>query len=187
MKINDQIIASITQALRRKSMNKATLAEKMGNGRSWSTKLLNGTLKRLSDDQADLLEEILDVQFFNLKEEDSLPPMVRILGERVKKDPALADFITSLVQYSEGALYHEIPFLPTKDLVNFGKEITRAAHEDPDKPGKVGKIAINFLSDTLKKIKASGDPNETKKGFTASDVKRAIEAGKVAVEREEFG
>ena len=49
--------------------------------------------------------------------------------------------------------YYDLPLIPTKDLVDFGSEIVRAAHEDPDKPGKVGRIAMDWLSNRLKTLK----------------------------------
>lgn len=154
MNVTENTRATIVQSLRRKSMTQSELAEKMGMGKSWVTKLLNGTLKSLSDEHTDLLEEILDVSFFKLTKVDTLSPMARLLGERMKDNPALEEIMTSLVRMTDDSLHHELPYIPTKDLVDFGKEIMRAAHEDPDKPGKIGRIAITWLADRLQKLKS---------------------------------
>lgn len=152
MEITEHTRSTISQALRRLKMSKADLAKKMESGRSWSTKLMNGSLKRLSDDQTERLEDILGVSLLNISEKNPTPELAKQLGEQMKKSDDLAEVVAALVRMGDSSLYHSIPHIPTKDLVDFGKEITRAAHEDPSKPGKVGRIAITWLADRLKKL-----------------------------------
>lgn len=51
------LILSRLRDPKKPAISQSLLAEKMGLGKSWVSKLLNGTLKHLSDDQVDRLQE----------------------------------------------------------------------------------------------------------------------------------
>lgn len=133
-------------------MSQSQLAEKIGLGKAWVSKLLNGGIKNLSDEHTDLLEEILGISFFTIVEKKKIPDLAIKLGEIMEGRPELTELVGNLITFDKSTFY-ALPYLPTKDLVDFGKEILRASHEDPDKPGKVGKIAITWLAERLNSLK----------------------------------
>lgn len=165
MEITDNTRSTITQSLIKMKMTQTVLAKKMKTSKSWVSKLLNGTLKRLSDDQVDLLEEILETSLLEVLEVNPTPEMAKVLGERMKNSEELTDLVTSLLRLydNKSRAYKTIPYLSTKDLVDFGKEIVRASHENPDKCGKVGKIAIEWLAwfQATQGIKGKHTPTQT--------------------------
>jgi len=154
MKINNQIRSVVTQGIRLKQMNKSDLSKAIGVDRSWVTRFFNGDLKSLTSDNITKLQDALNVKFYSV-EGDRISPTARKIAELIEKDERLADMFNSLTLSLEDDHYYDLPHLPTKDLVDFGKEILRASHEDPNKPGKVGKIAITWLAKRLEKIKGS--------------------------------
>ena len=175
MNVTDHTRATITQALRNKSMSQTFLAEKMGLGKAWVSKLLNGGIKRLSDEHTDALEDILDISFFTLVDSTKIPGIAVKLGKLMEERPEVAEIANSLLAMDE-SLFYSLPHLPTRDLVDFGKEILRASHEDPDKPGKVGKIALNRLSKRLDKLKGGSNSNRpaNEPRFSLSDFRHRL-------------
>ena len=153
MNVTEHTIATITQGLRKNNMTQTELAEKMGFGKAWVSKLLKGGIKNLSDEHTDQLEEVLNVSFFTLVETNQVPGLAVELGQQMKDRPELTELVAALLSLNNSTFY-TVPHIPTKDLVDFGKEIVRASHEDPDKPGKVGRIAITWLSERLNKLKS---------------------------------
>ena len=153
MDITDNTRSIITQSLRKLKMTQTELGKKMNTSKSWVSKLLNGTLKRLSDKQVDLLEEVLQTTFVTIESYNQTPELAKELGKRMDSSDDLTDVVEGLIHLfdSKSHAYKTIPYLSTKDLVDFGKEIVRAVHEDPNKHGKVGRIAIEWLSKRLDK------------------------------------
>lgn len=62
----------ILNALRVKKMTKADLSVRIGLGKSWVTKLLDGSLKSIKEDHIDALENALGISFFSVVENDKL-------------------------------------------------------------------------------------------------------------------
>lgn len=145
----------MAQALRDQQLTQADLAKKIGVNRSWATRFFRESdgMKTLDDDLRWKIEDFLGIKFFSAVENNPASALARKLDKVMEKDPRLSESIALLIASLEDDHYHEIPHLPTKDLVDFGKAIMRAAHADPDKPGKVGKIAITWLAERLQKLK----------------------------------
>jgi hypothetical protein len=63
-----------------------------------------------------------------------------------------AQAIEAIVELERAPVTSRLSYRPTKDLVDYGKEIMRASREDPDKPGKVHRIAVMWLAERLRKL-----------------------------------
>lgn len=70
MDLTDRYRALILSGLRASKVSKTELAEEMGFGKSWVTKLLNGTLKSVSDKDAKRIEDLLGIQFVRFVDKD---------------------------------------------------------------------------------------------------------------------
>lgn len=151
MKITNDARSIVAQALRDKKMSQAALAKKLDVGRSWVTKFFNGSLKSLSDDHFFALQETLGVRLVTVSGDQN--PLASKLASQIQKDPKVGQAFSEILAVMTDDHYYDLPMLPTKDLVDFGKEILRASHEDPGKPGKVGKIALTWLADRLQTLK----------------------------------
>ena len=62
MDLTNSTRSIILNALRKKKITQTELAERMGYGKAWASRLLNGGLKSLNDEATDKLEKILDVR-----------------------------------------------------------------------------------------------------------------------------
>ena len=152
MEVTEKVKATISQGLRLKKMNQSELAKKMGMSRSWATRLLNGGLKHLDDDTSDKLMDVLGIQFVRVEDTRKTPELAMRLGENMRGDDDLQDLVAALIRINERKMFHSLPYLPTKDLVEFGKVINRASHENPDKDGKIGRIAMEWLANKLEEM-----------------------------------
>lgn len=155
MEITNATRALVTQALRDKDLKQSDLTKKIGVNRSWATRFFRekGGMKTLDDDLRWKIEDFLGIKFFSAVPQSSSSELAIRFDAALEKDPRLADSMALLLSSIEDDHYFDLPFIPTKDLVEFGKEIMKAAHEDPDKPGKVGRIAVEWLSGKLAELK----------------------------------
>jgi len=154
MKITNSTRSLVAQGLRENKMNQADLAKKLGLDRSWTTRFFktSGGLKSISDDLRWKIEDILAIKFFKVDESES-SALARQIDAAIEKDARIGNACELLLSSLNDDHYYDLPLIPTKDLVDFGKTIVRVSHEDPDKPGKVGKIAMTWLAERLAKLK----------------------------------
>ena len=157
MKITPNVRAIILSGLRNKDVKKTELSIHLGRPKNWATKLFNGTLKTLDDDTVDEICDYLGVSFIEVVEKKQTVSATAVkLSNLMDQDEDIATTITSLAEYLEQATMRRLPYIPTRALVSLGKEITRAAHEDPDKPGKVGRIAVVWIAKHLETTNKAG-------------------------------
>jgi len=147
MNINENVKALILQGLRRKKQNKVWLAEQMGLSKSWATRLLNGQLKTLSDDHAEKLMRILDIEFFTLRRVDDTQVSAKgmQLAAEFDRSPAFASVATALQVAMKETVYTP-KFIPTEQMAAIGNEIIRIAYANEDKPGKVARLVLELLA-----------------------------------------
>lgn len=135
-------------------MNQAELAKKIGVDRSWATRFFQseGGLKTISTDLRWKIEDALDIKILTYTEEEPSGLATQI-NAAIEKDQRIGAACELLLSSLEDDHYYDLPLLPTKDLVDFGKAIVKAVNENPDKPGKVGNIALSWLSNRMAKLK----------------------------------
>lgn len=160
MKITNDTRAIVTKALRDNGMSQAELAKKIGVGRSWMTKFFKGGIKNLSDDHYFSIQDTLGVQLATITRQSASALAIALAAE-IEKDPAIEEAFNGILEVMKDDHYYDLPMLPTKDLVDFGKEIVLASNENPDKPGKVGRLAITWLAEKLQTLKASSQSKKT--------------------------
>lgn len=147
MDITENVKALILQGLRNKKQTKLWLAEEMGLNKSWATRLLNGQLKTLSDDQAEKIMKLLNIEFFTLRRVDDSSVSVKALqiASEYDKNPAFATVATALQQAMKETVYTP-RFIPTDQMRHIGDEIIRIAFANEDKPGKVARLVLELLA-----------------------------------------
>lgn len=147
MNVTESVKALILQGLRKKKQTKIWLAEQMGMHKSWATRLLNGQLKTVSDEQAEQLMGILDIQFFKLKrlDESTISTKAMQVAAEFDRNPAFAS-VTSALQDAMTKAVFTPRFIPTEEMSHIGNEIVRIASENRDKPGKVARLVLELLA-----------------------------------------
>lgn len=151
MTITPPIIAAIIARLRDPGMpklNQAQLAEHMGYGRSWASKLMKGTIKNLSDDDTAKLQAFLGIRLIPEFREtgETVPELAVELGRRMKDSEALTKVIAALMELPQGTCIAGTRWIETQDMTRIGNEIVRIAFANEDKPGKVTRLVLELLA-----------------------------------------
>jgi len=136
------------QAIRKKGITKAQIAEAVSKGKSWPTKFLDGTFKTISDDALHAVENLLGIKYFEVGNSITpTSPLAIRIAHLVDTDPGFAKLAAAL----DTALLHakavSTPkFIPTQDMTRIGQEIIRIAYANEDKPGKVARLVLELLA-----------------------------------------
>lgn len=147
MKITNNTRALILNALRTKGITQTQLAKEMGLGKTWVTKLLNGSLQRLKEEQIDKLQDVLDIKFLVVKDlRPQLPPSLGNLAKIAEQNETLMNLLGDLEQLFQQEAPLTAPYIPTKNMTKLGQEIIRLAYANEDKPGKVAREVLRLLS-----------------------------------------
>lgn len=141
----------ILSGLRNSGVTKTTLAETLGYGKPWATKLLNGTLKAISDTDARKIEALLGIRFVQFVDVDrTVSTLAAQIDKAVEKSPLLVDALAALLRMAEACNSPSAftpPYIETKDMSRIGKEIIRLALANEEKPGKVAREVLKLLSE----------------------------------------
>lgn len=151
MNITPPILATIAARFRDNSkpkLNQAQLAEHMGYGRSWASKLMKGNIKALSDEDSRKMERFLDIKLQDYFQEhgDPIPDLAVRLGQRIKNDEAMTRVIAALMDLPQGTCAQGTRWIPTQDMTKIGQEIIRICFANEDKPGKVARLVLELLA-----------------------------------------
>lgn len=144
--------ALILSGLRKSGVTKTALAEALGYGKAWTTKLLNGTLKAISDVDAEKIERLLGIRFVQFVDVDrKVSSLAAQIDREIERNPHLAETLMALLRMSEECRKPPAPFVPpfieTQDMSRIGQEIIRLAFANEDKPGKVAREVLKLLSE----------------------------------------
>ena len=147
MNVTESVKALIIQGLRKKKQTKIWLAEQMGLHKSWSTRLLNGQIKTLSDDQVEKIMHILEISFFKLRrvDESQISARAMQLAAEYDRNAAFAS-VASVLQTAMTEAVFTPRFIPTEDMARIGNEIIRICFANEDKPGKVARLVLELLA-----------------------------------------
>ncbi len=153
MKISETLRTRIVAGMRDAGLNQTQIAKAMGYEKPWATRLLNGTMKTLSDDQVERLEQILGIEFFRFsktgKEVSGLGLMV---SEATKDNPDLAQAVEAVCRLADRPAFTP-PYIETSDMTLIGQEIIRLVFANEDKAGKVAREVLKLLNDYPKRKK----------------------------------
>lgn len=151
MTITPPIIAAIIARLRDPKMpkiNQAQLAEHMGYGRSWASKLMKGTIKNMSDEDSAKLQAFLGIRLIPEFRDtgEVIPEIAMELGRRMKDSEALTNVIAALLEMPQGTCIEGTRWIETQDMTRIGQEIIKIAFANEDKPGKVARLVLELLA-----------------------------------------
>lgn len=149
MKVTPSTIQLILNRLRNPSLPKirqSDIAEKMGYGKAWVSKLVNGNLKTLTSDQVERLEEILDIRFHSVVEDgESIPDVALEAAKLLETNPKFASVLVGLVEMAKQIPAFSPRYIETPDMTKIGHEIIRIVQANSDKPGKVTRLVLELL------------------------------------------
>lgn len=134
----------IVQGLRTKKQTRKWLAEQMGLNKSWVTRLLNGEIKSLTDEQVEKLQGILEIRFFSMHKGSHTTAALDIAAE-YDSNQAFAK-VVGAVRESMKEVVFTPKYIPTQQMATVGNEIIRIAFENEDKPGKVARLVLELLA-----------------------------------------
>ncbi len=136
------------QAIRQKGITKQQISLATGNGKSWVTKFLDGSLKTLKEDTLFKLEDLLGIKYFSIERAiGARSPLANKIAGMVDSDPAFAKLASALEEALGQARGAFTPrFIPTQDMTKIGQEIIKVAFANEDKPGKVARLVLEMLA-----------------------------------------
>lgn len=149
MKITSNTISLIRNRFRDSSkpkINQSQLAEFMGYGKAWVSKLMNGKLQTLSSEQIEKLEEFLGIRLQAFTDKKNEVPAIAVQISKKMQDS------TPITKIIEALLEIETPaqtgprWIETCDMTKVGQEIIRIAFANEDKPGKVARLVLEILA-----------------------------------------
>lgn len=149
MNVTKSTIQLILNRLRNPSLPKirqSDIAEKMGYGKAWVSKLVNGKIQTLNATQVERLEEILGIRFHTVVEGGgSIPELAAEAGRLIEMNPTFATVMAGIVELAKQEPAFTPKFIPTQDMTKVGQEIIRIAFANEDKPGKVARLVLELL------------------------------------------
>jgi transcriptional regulator with XRE-family HTH domain len=159
MKVTPATIALIKKRFRdptKPKINQSQLADFMGLGKAWVSKLMNRKLQNLSDDQVEKIESFLGIRLAQFVDKSvQVSPMAVELTRKMSEHPSFPKIVEALLEIQvstdPGPLWVE-----TKRLPKIGAEVTRIVMkwEEGTDP-HYSKIAVEVL-DFLRTFYAKG-------------------------------
>lgn len=147
MNMNESAKALILQGLRRKKQTRIWLAEQMNLHKSWATRLLNGQIKSLSDQQTEKIMSILEINFFNLSKVDGskITATAMMIATEYDSSPAFAAVASALRLALRGVVYTP-RYIPTEKMSSTGEQIIAIVEANKEKPGKIARLVLELLA-----------------------------------------
>jgi transcriptional regulator with XRE-family HTH domain len=148
MTVTNNTIALIRRRFRDASkpkINQSQLADHMGYGKAWVSKLMNKKIQNLTDDQVEKMEEFLGIRLQGFVDSrGAVAPMAVEISMKMKESAQVSKIIEALLELDIGS--RDGPrWVETKDMTKLGQEIIRIAFANEDKPGKVASLVLGLL------------------------------------------
>ena len=152
MNVTPTIVDAIARRLRdtsKRKINQSDIARATGMGRAWASRLMLGKLKTLKDEHADILESLLDIQFYeNGSMGARIPEPAARAAKLMQESPAFRDAFLALVDLGESIkIVHSPRYVPTQDMNALGRKIAKLAKDCEGKDGKLANAVLSLLSD----------------------------------------
>jgi hypothetical protein len=149
MKVTNSVISLIKNRFRdtkKPKINQSQLAEHMGLGKAWVSKLMNGKLLNLSEKQVDQLEEFLGIRLHSFVDKKNLvSPIAQKISDKMQENAVISKIVEALLEL-DCSINSGPKWIETKDMTKVGQEIIRIAFADEDKPGKVAREVLKLLA-----------------------------------------
>jgi transcriptional regulator with XRE-family HTH domain len=150
MKVTNTTISLIKKRFRdpkKPIINQSQLAEFMGLGKAWVSKLMNGKLQTLSSKQLDDLETFLGIRLQLMADkEKKISPIALEISAKMQESDAISRIIEALLDIPLPSVDSGPRWIETKDMTKIGQEIIRLCFADEDKPGKVAREVLKLLA-----------------------------------------
>jgi hypothetical protein len=148
MKVTNDTIELIKRRFRdptKPKINQSQLADHMGYGKAWVSKLMNRKLQNLTDEQVDLLESFLSIKLQEFSEVSKMPVLVSELARKMQSSEPLTRIVAALLEL-EPVVEPSTRWIETQDMTKVGQEIIRISFANEDKPGKVASEVLKLLA-----------------------------------------
>lgn len=149
MKVTNNTIALISKRFRDTSkpkINQSQLADYMGYGKAWVSKLMNGKLQSLSSEQVEKLEEFLGIRLESYTDKKHpVPTLALEIAAKMQACEPVARIVSALLEMDVSRPAKGPKWIETKDMSKVGQEIIRIAFANEDKPGKVASLVLSLL------------------------------------------
>jgi transcriptional regulator with XRE-family HTH domain len=148
MKVTNETIELIKRRFRdptKPKINQSQLADHMGYGKAWVSKLMNKKLQNLTEEQVELLEKFLSIKLQEFSEVSKMPPLAAELARKMQTSEPLTRIVSALLEI-EPAIAPSTRWIETKDMTKVGQEIIRLVFANEDKPGKVAREVLKLLA-----------------------------------------
>lgn len=142
------LIAELKRHMREQEISPADIAEAVGTGKPWVSKLLNGKLRSLKLDHIESIERLVGAPLSGIVERpETLTPTALKVANLVDQNAAFSAFIASLFQFVEDQVPPPAPrYVDSSDMTKLGAEIAKIVAEDGQKYGKIAKRVLKLLS-----------------------------------------
>lgn len=136
------------QKIRQRGITKQQISEATGNGKSWTTKFLDGTLKTIKEEDLHKVEELLGINYFTVEKAlGTRSPTAAKIAAMVDNDPLFAKLAIALDEALAQARGAFTPrFIPTKEMAKLGEDIVRIVFANENHPGKVARLVLELLA-----------------------------------------
>jgi len=147
-RLTESMMEQIILAARKKPVSNAQIAESLGLGKPWVSKLLNKKLKTIKLSHLNKLEELLGIQLTrSLTGVKRASSLANRMAARIDEDSEFAKLAAALEDVLDRPRKPAtLPWVPTQDMTRIGQEIIRICFADEDKPGKVAKLVLRLLA-----------------------------------------
>jgi len=126
MTLTPQERTKIANALIRTGVQKKELAEALGLKPSWVTKLLNGTIKNITDAQEREIGKLLKVKLRKFNEQGVAVSAMAVEVDAVMNVSApFTEVVAALLKLAQNHDAAHIPVVETKCLSHIGAELTK--------------------------------------------------------------
>lgn len=127
-------------------INQSEIADRMGFGKAWMSKLMTGKLQSIDDDQVERLESILGIKLQKFRDAKAASPFAQELDAAMNANPALAKAIESIIELAEQTVIDGPRYILPSEMNGLGQAIIRIAFAEQDKPGKVAREVLKLLA-----------------------------------------
>jgi ABC-type multidrug transport system fused ATPase/permease subunit len=137
----------IIQALRKKGLTQADLAAKVGKGRPWATKILQGEIAKISTNDLRAIEDLLGISLMGVESVGSdRSSLAMDIAAAVDADPVFARLVSQIHDLVHPQAVFTPRYVPTQEMADLGRQIIALVDADREKPGKIAREVLRLLA-----------------------------------------
>lgn len=149
MKVTNDVIALIANRFRDPSkpkINQSQLAEHVGLGKAWVSKLMTGKLQTLSDTQLEQIEAFLGIRLSAYSEKSKIPAAAIEIARKMQDHEPVARIVGALLELNICNKPPGTRWIAPADMTKVGSQIIQIVTANPGKPGKVASLVLQLLA-----------------------------------------